>query len=92
MPAELLVSEATRQRLVEYINVLQAGLITPGAYLKRRLQDDSLKTMDADVLLDRLITTKIPRCYAESEVAGDGSDWNQIELGLLGDPKPHLFC
>ena len=85
MPAELLVPEPTRLRLAKYLYALQTGSVTPGAYLKRRLHDDSLKTLNADVLLDRLIATKIPRLYAESEVAGDGSDWNQIELGLLGD-------
>jgi hypothetical protein len=36
-------------------------------------------------LLERLMATKIPHLYAESEVAGDGRDWNLVELGLLGD-------
>jgi hypothetical protein len=40
---------------------------------------------DATWLLVALLSTKKPRIFAESEVAGDGSDWTREELGLLGD-------
>ncbi|MBK1648813.1 hypothetical protein CKO36_09435 [Rhabdochromatium marinum] len=35
--------------------------------------------------LERLINTKRPQYFAESAVYGDGRDWNQTELSLLGD-------
>jgi hypothetical protein len=37
------------------------------------------------VFLDALLNTKPPLIFAESAVAGDGSDWNLTELGILGD-------
>jgi hypothetical protein len=36
-------------------------------------------------LLGRLFDTKLPQIFAESAVAGDGTDWSPTELGLLGD-------
>ena len=62
MPAELLVPEPTRLRLTEYLYALQTESATPGAYLRRRFQDESLKTMDAD-------------CHLYSIVAWDPVSW-----------------
>jgi hypothetical protein len=36
-------------------------------------------------LLGELLDTKPPQIFAESAVAGDGTDWSLTELGLLGD-------
>jgi len=36
-------------------------------------------------VLEELFNTKPPRCFAESEVKGDGSDWSGSELKILGD-------
>jgi hypothetical protein len=44
-----------------------------------------LKTLTGATFLDALINTKVPQIFAESAVAGDGTDWNLIELGILGD-------
>lgn len=40
-------------------------------------------------LLETLFNTKPPKCFAEMEVRGDGSDWNQTELKILGDLAVH---
>ena len=85
MPVELIVPEPTRRRLAGYLNALRAGSVAPGEYLRRCLGNCSLADLQAEGLLERLMDTKIPRLYAQSEVAGDGRDWNLIELGLLGD-------
>ena len=49
------------------------------------IQDDVLKQFQSSDLLGKLFDTKIPQIFAESEVVGDGSDWNLTELRLLGD-------
>lgn len=54
-----------------------------GKYLASRVGEMSALT-DA-TFLDTLINTKIPQIIAESAVAGDSSDWNLMELGILGD-------
>lgn len=85
MPVTLLIPESTRKRLERYMQELVAEEAMPGEYLKRKLQHRPLHETGADSLLESLIATKIPCIFAESEIAGDGSDWNLCELGLLGD-------
>ena len=77
-PYEILVPDETRVRLAEYETAIRAGAIQPGARLAVALRDE------AD-FLTALLHTKLPQIFAESAVAGDGSDWNLTELGLLGD-------
>ncbi|MCU0781032.1 MAG: hypothetical protein MUF04_08020, partial [Akkermansiaceae bacterium] len=77
-PYEILVPDETRHRLAAYEANLVSRLAAPG----RRLA----ATLEAGPdLLTALLRTKQPLIFAESAVAGDGSDWNQTELGLLGD-------
>ena len=45
----------------------------------------NLSTLTEASFLDALIHTKIPQIFAESAVAGDGSDWNLTELGIFRD-------
>lgn len=80
MSFEILIPDETRDRLSTYESSLAEGTQTPGARLRRQLQakrDEDFATL--------LFRTKQPRIFAENEVAGDGSDWNGIELSLLGD-------
>lgn len=80
-----LVPAPTRARLVEYLAALRSGEAEAGRYLRQALGAASPADMEDDDLLARLVDTKLPRIFAESAVTGDGSDWNPIELGLLGD-------
>jgi hypothetical protein len=81
----LLIPDETRTRLAEYLVALQSGRVSAGERLKDNLADIELATLtDAD-LIDALLNTKPPQIFAESAVAGDGSDWNLTELGILGD-------
>lgn len=81
----IIIPEETATRAADYLRELQAGGKQPGALLYDRLQGADLQAMTAHDLLGRLFDTKQPQIYAESAVAGDGSDWTLIELGLLGD-------
>lgn len=81
----LIIPEETRTRLSEYLASLQAGSTFTGKLLKDNLAGLDLAMLTEDRFLDALLNTKPPQIFAESAVAGDGSDWNLTELGILGD-------
>ncbi len=81
----LLIPEETVARAADYLQALRDGRAQAGAYLHQRLQGVGLGALTALDLLGELLDTKRPQIFAESAVAGDGSDWNLMELGLLGD-------
>lgn len=67
-----------------YLTALAEGKTTPGSLLRERLPPRG-QGRCAHALLELLLQTKRPQIFAESAVAGDGSDWNGTELALLGD-------
>ncbi|MBX9606159.1 MAG: hypothetical protein K2Y51_08035 [Gammaproteobacteria bacterium] len=81
----LLLPRATRDAAQSYLTDLRAGVARPGDRLALRLRDVALRDLDAETLLGCLCDTKRPQIFAESEIAGDGSDWTLRELALLGD-------
>ena len=89
MEYHVLVHPATMQKAGDYLSAITDGM-QPGSLLKRSLVGTSLNEMSSSKFLEILIRTKHPRIYAESEVAGDGSDWNQKELSILGDVGIHV--
>ena len=80
----VLISETSHATLVDYLNALKQGL-PPGNNLKKKLCEVNLATLPVSEFLEILMNTKRPQIFAEQEVAGDGSDWNQRELAILGD-------
>ncbi len=80
---KILMHAATMENVAEYLQDLQSGAAQCGAYLKRahgpKMPDNS------DDLINALLSTKLPRIFAESEIRGDGSDWTMRELSILGD-------
>ena len=58
---------------------------SPGHYLQNQLAVTPPADLSDELLLNALLNTKKPRIYAESQVRGDGSDWNRQELAILGD-------
>jgi len=81
----IIIPEETVVRATDYWHVLRDGRTQPGALLRDHLEGADLRAMTGEELLANFFDTKRPQIFAESEVAGDGSDWNLIELGLLGD-------
>lgn len=81
----ILIPEETAARATGYLQSLRTGAVQAGARLRQRLQGVDLGTLTARDLLGALFDTKEPLIFAESAVAGDGSDWSLLELGLLGD-------
>jgi hypothetical protein len=81
----ILIPEETVARGSDYMQSLRAGKARAGTRLRSRLQRADLHAMTEREFLGELLDTKLPQIFAESAVAGDGSDWNLTELGVLGD-------
>ncbi|MBK8901752.1 MAG: hypothetical protein IPM53_11250 [Anaerolineaceae bacterium] len=79
-----LLSENSLQRVKEYWQAIQAGS-QPGRFFQEKLAGQDVAALSVQAFLEQLVRTKKPQIFAESAVAGDGSDWNLTELGLLGD-------
>jgi hypothetical protein len=80
-----IIPAATLRRAGEYRDALIAQTAQPGLLLRRRLQGESLTGLDPQDLLGLLCDNRRPQIFAESQVAGDGSDWTLTELSLMGD-------
>ncbi len=81
-PYQVLIHKETYDHAHAYLTDLATRKTTPGTYLSHRLDGSDLSV---DSFLEELINTKRPQIFAETAVSGDGSDWNQTELTLLGD-------
>lgn len=77
--------QKTVQKLNAYHQDLLLGKIQMGLFLYKELQGVQLAELSAMAFLEAILNTKKPKIFAESEVNGDGTDWNQEELSILGD-------
>ena len=68
-----------------YLENLVSNDLKSGAHLSQALTGKMLAALETEEFLSLLINTKKPQIFAESSVQGDGSDWNQNELSILGD-------
>lgn len=67
-----------------YLARLRDGA-SPGRRVKEQLEDVDLETLTTEAWLQVLLRTKSPQIFAESEIEGNGSDWKEEELTILGD-------
>jgi len=81
----IIVPIETRERANVYLGQLTAGASQAGKFFNTRINQKPIRSFSDSDLLAELLKTKIPQFFAESMVRGDGSDWNLVELGLLGD-------
>ncbi|MGA1601730.1 MAG: hypothetical protein ACO4CG_05525 [Prochlorothrix sp.] len=81
---KVLLHHETHKKATDYIEKLKAGS-RAGNYLRNKLKDVDIPKLTPLTLFEQLIGTKIPKIFAESAVYGDGTDWNPIELSILGD-------
>lgn len=80
----ILVSPQTITNINSYIEYLKAGN-NAGAYLGGFLKHVNLNLLSTVEFIELLLRTKRPLIFAEFAVYGNGIDWNQTELSLLGD-------
>jgi len=85
MKYSFLISEEVVTKINNYKQNLLQNKLSPGAFLKKKLSEKNLSAISSDQFLELLIQTKKPQIFAESEVLGDGRDWNIEELSILGD-------
>lgn len=81
-PYQVLIHNDTYEHAKSYLHELKTNRATAGRYLGQHLTDPDMTSVE---FLERLVNTKRPQIFAETAVSGDGSDWNQTELSLLGD-------
>jgi len=84
-PYKILMHGETFQKAKSYLKDLETGKMTPGSYLKHQLRKTDITQLDITKFIELLVRTKHPQIFAESAVSGDGTDWNQTELSILGD-------
>lgn len=84
---KIIISDISYQKVADYQALLVAGNATAGSYLARQIAQETtpVAQMTTDAFLDLLLATKHPRIFAESEIRGEGKDWNDQELSILGD-------
>ena len=82
---QVLINKQTYEKTVSYLEQLKSGNIEAGKYLQDKLKDHDIFSLKTVEFLELLMRTKQPQIFAESAVYGDGRDWNQEELSLLGD-------
>jgi ADP-ribosylglycohydrolase len=82
---QVLVHGESWRRIEGYAKRVLADPAQAGTYMRARLPELPTPQRTAEGVFHALVNTKKPRIFAESEVAGDGSDWTTEELRLLGD-------
>jgi hypothetical protein len=81
---QVLINGETFDRSTAYLERLKAG-VSPGRYLQDRSRQLDLQQLTTIEFIELLMRTKRPQIFAEFEVFGNGTDWNQAELSILGD-------
>jgi hypothetical protein len=81
---QVLINRETFDRSSAYLERLKAGN-SPGQYLQDRSNNLDLSQLSTVEFIELLMRTKRPQIFAEFEVYGNGTDWNQDELSILGD-------
>lgn len=83
---DLILSTETIDKISDYRISLKTTLEAAGSRFRRVLASQELTDVpDVENFIRLLLQTKRPQIFAESDIAGDGSDWNSTELSILGD-------
>ena len=81
---QVLISPETVEKVVVYLEQLKSGTVA-GRYLFDRIKQLDLHQVTTIEFIQLLVRTKRPQIFAEFEIYGNGIDWNQTELSILGD-------
>ncbi len=82
---DLIASQETMRKVQHYLSQLKEDKSKAGQKLSGILKEVDIQKTTPAQLVKHIVATKPPRIFAESEVCGDGSDWNPSELSILGD-------
>ncbi|MFM2303964.1 MAG: hypothetical protein RLZZ135_1374 [Cyanobacteriota bacterium] len=81
---KILIDRQTYQKSIDYLDRLKSGNIA-GQYLQEQLKDKNVLQISISEFIELLVQTKRPCIFAERAIYGNGIDWNQSELSILGD-------
>ncbi len=85
-PYHILMHQEAYKKAEAYRIKLASMPSSPAScYLQRELQGKNIVNLSTEAFIEHLVATKPPLIFAESAVYGDGKDWNQTELSILGD-------
>ena len=82
---KILYHPNTLTKIKQYRASIISGEQILGSHLKKVSSITDIAKLTDNQFLTLLLNTKKHQIFAESSVIGDGSDWNQKELSLLGD-------
>ncbi len=80
----ILINNQTSDKIARYLEALKTNN-SAGYHLTNRLKYRDISQLTETDLLELIIHTKRPQIFAENEIRGNGIDWNQTELSILGD-------
>ena len=81
----LMHPEANKKAEAYRIELASTSSTLAGSYLLRELRGKDISILSTETFIEHLVATKPPVIFAESSVYGNGKDWNQTELSILGD-------
>ncbi|TAK76360.1 MAG: DUF4804 domain-containing protein, partial [Gammaproteobacteria bacterium] len=82
---KVVIDKKTLAKIEEYKNKILQGEQIAGSRLEKAISQIS-PPLSTEKFIDALINTKVPQIFAESNaVKGNGQDWNETELSILGD-------
>ncbi len=81
---QVLINSATFNKVASYLEQIKLGN-SSGRYLFDRTKHLDLYRITTIEFIELLVRTKHPQIFAEVEIYGNGIDWNQAELSILGD-------
>ena len=87
---EIIISKRTLRLCEEYVTAIKNDHHICGKYLKLKINDLKTNELTPNTLIDLLLKTKVPQIFAESEILGNGQDWNQVELEILGGVSTYI--
>lgn len=84
---DIVISAQTLQNIQQYKSDIIDNRVRPGDRLRQALSETGvpLGNLPTEDFIQALLATKQPLIFAESQIRGDGTDWNHRELALLGD-------
>lgn len=80
----IVIRKDVYDKAAAYKTTLENGA-QAGNYLQKQLKNCTIADLTVVMFIEKLMNSKLPLCFAESEIYGNGHDWNASELSILGD-------
>lgn len=78
-------STETQEKIKQYKTDILNKKIMPGVFLAKSLQNKDIHSMTTEKFIECLLATKPDRIFAEGTIFNANTNWNGVEIALLGD-------